>query len=462
MTPVRVLFATAEFAPVSVVGGLASASAGLVRELRRQGADVEVVLPDYGGIGLEDETSFPVDVPDWAGPARVRHGRHAVAGALHLVELPGIARPHPYLQPDGSGWPDNDVRFLAFSQAVASLVRTTAPDVLHLNDWHTAAALAALDPTPPTVLSLHNLAYQGTCGEAWLPRLGPRRSAFARAGSCNPLAGGIALADAIVAVSPTYAAEIVEPAHGFGLDGLLAAKGDGLIGIRNGIDVDVWDPTTDSALPTHAAPAHLAPRSTIRSAVRDELGLPDLDNVPLVFMVTRLTWQKGVDLVLPLVPHFARLPVQLAVLGAGDLELATALRQAAVDRPATVAFVDGYDEGLGRRLFGGGDLLLMPSRFEPCGLTQMQAMRYGAIPVVTAVGGLRDTVVDADADERGNGFVAETADSVAILDALHRGARAFADKRRRKKLQRRGMKEDWSWREPASRHLELYENLARH
>jgi len=456
----RILFATAELAPVAVVGGLASASAGLVAELRRQGMDVDVVMPDYGGTALDDETEQSLDVPDWAGPARVRRGVHATAGPLSLVELPGLARPHPYLQPDGTGWPDNDHRFLAFAQAVAALCRLERPDVLHLNDWHTAAALAALETAPPTVLSIHNLAYQGTCDPAWLFRLGSRAALYARPEGCNPLAGGIALADAVVAVSPTYAREIVEPEHGFGLDGLLTERRDVLVGIRNGIDIDLWNPATDAHLPVAFGPGDLGMRASIRAAVHEELELPD-DGRSLAVMVTRLTWQKGVDLVLPLVPYLDGLRLQLAVLGAGETWLADELRQAAAGRPEAVAFVEGYHEGLGRRLLAGADLFLMPSRFEPCGLTQMQAMRYGAIPVVTPVGGLCDTVVDADAHRGGTGFVARAADSLSVLDALHRALRGIERKGPRQKLQRRGMKADWSWREPAARHVELYRSLLR-
>lgn len=453
------LFATAEFAPAAVVGGLASASAGLVHELRRQGIDVDVVMPDYGGIALEAVEERELPVPAWAGPARVRRGVHAVAGTLHLVDLPRLARPHPYLRPDGTGWDDNDRRFLAFSHAVAALARSESPDVLHLNDWHTAAALAALDPAPPTVLSIHNLAYQGVCDPRWLLELGPRAAPYARQDGCNPLAGGLALADAIVAVSPTYAREILEPEGGFGLDALLASRGDVLIGIRNGIDTDVWDPARDPHLPAPYGPSRLEERLRIRTMVRKSLQLPD-DNVPLVVMVTRLTGQKGVDLVLPLVPFLERLPAQLAVLGAGEAALSDALSAAAGVHPGTLAFVEGYDEQLSHRLFGGGDLLLMPSRFEPCGLAQMQAMRYGAIPVVTPVGGLRDTVLDADEHERGTGFVALSADAIGVLDALHRAVRGTRGKGRRQKIQRRGMKADWSWRVPAERHVELYRSIA--
>jgi starch synthase len=452
----RVLFAAAELTPVAAVGGLAQAAAGIVHELRRQGVEVDVVLPDYGDAELSGEEVRPLDVPGWAAPARARRGVHADAGRLHLVSVPGMARPHPYLQADGTGWSDNDARFFAFSAAVAALREVLAPDVLHLNDWHTAA-VAALDPTPPTVLSIHNLAYQGAADASWLERLGP---APAWDGACNPLAGGIRLADRIVVVSPTYREEILRPELGCGLDGLLRTRTEVLHGIRNGIDTDVWNPLRDPFLPVPFGPDDLGPKRAARDVLRARLGLP-VRKGPLVVSVTRLTPQKGIDLLLPILSRLEELPVQLAILGTGDAALAAELRAAAAARPATLAFVDAYDEALAHLLFAGGDLLVMPSRFEPCGLTQMQAMRYGTLPVVTDVGGLHDTVVDLEAHpSTGTGWKASSAGTEALLEALTRAARGWREQHARVAAQRRAMTADWSWREPAARHVELYRSLA--
>ena len=456
----KVLFATAEFAPVASVGGLAAAAAGLVQELRRRGTAIDVVMPDYGTVELADQTTFELtDVPAWVSPARVRSGVHPVAGPLHLVEVPGMARAHPYLQPDGSGWPDNDARFLGFSMAVAALVRRWTPDVVHLNDWHTAAALADIDPDVASVLSIHNLAYQGATVAEWLGRLGPRSASYERYGTCNPLSGGLLLADAIVAVSPSYAAEILEPANGYGLHEVLEHRGDALVGILNGIDTDMWDPSSDPLLAATYTAKNLKPRAVNQAAVRKAMGLPAGPG-PLFVMVTRLVEQKGVDLVLPLVDFLRGMPAQLAVLGSGEAALASALHRAAADHPAHVAFVEGYDEALSHRLFAGGDLLLMPSRFEPCGLAQMQALRYGCLPVVTAVGGLRDTVIDGDErPNEGTGWAAPHPDTLALLDVAHRAVRGWSVPNRRAAAQARGMAVDWSWREPATRHLALYEQV---
>ena len=193
-------FATAELAPLVAVGGLAHAAAGLVRELASQGVEVEAVLPDYGGVELAGEERLELDVPAWASPAVARRGRHDAIGALALVDVPGMRRPHPYLDEHGEGWPDNDARFLGFSVAVTALARVLRPDLLHLNDWHTAAAVAGLGDVPPSVLTVHNLAYQGRTGPEWVERLGSRAAAFAHDGGLNPLAGGIALAAAVVVV----------------------------------------------------------------------------------------------------------------------------------------------------------------------------------------------------------------------------------------------------------------------
>jgi starch synthase len=455
----RVVFATAELSPVASVGGLASAAAGLGAELRRRGVDVELVMPDYGDINLIDETSSTIRVPEWVGAATLRVGMHPVAGRLHLVSVPGMARPHPYLQPDGHGWPDNDERFLRFGAAVAEYVRAAPPDVLHLNDWHTGTVLAALVSPPPTVLSIHNLAYQGVANGSWMSLIGPRAAHYEWWGNTNPLSGAIALADRVVAVSPHYAAEITTPEGGFGLDHALRSRGDALVGILNGIDTDVWNPATDPHLLASFDADTLGARATNRTALLERLGFPD-DDTPLATVVTRLTHQKGIDLLAPLVHLLAQIPMRLAVLGSGDAVLADELRHLAAVHPDSLVFVDGYDESLSHQLFAGGDIFVMPSRFEPCGLTQMQAMRYGAVPVVTGVGGLVDTVPDADANPRtGLGFVAAQPDPTELLAALFRAARRVRDGRRRSTLQKRMMSIDWSWAEPAATYHHLYSSL---
>ncbi len=454
----RVLFATAELSPIATVGGLAAAAAGLGRELRRAGTEVDLVLPDYGGIALVDETSFELDVPEWVGAAVVRRGRHPGVGALTLISVPGMARSHPYLRPDGEGWPDNSERFFRFGRAVAALTERDRPDVLHLNDWHTGVALAALQDAPPTVVSIHNLAYQGIADGSWLELLGPNSGHFEWWGGTNPLSGALALADRIVAVSPHYSDEIQTPEGGFGLDAALRQRGDALVGILNGIDTDTWDPATDPHLPANFSAKDQDGKQRCRSALLDRFGFPD-DDVPLATVVTRLTEQKGIDLLVPLVPLLAQIPMRLAVLGSGDAVLAARLHELVREHPDHLGFVEGYDESLSHLMFAGADVFLMPSRFEPCGLTQMQAMRYGAFPVVTAVGGLVDTVPDADLHPRGLGFVADQVASEHLLAAMFRAGRAVSKKRVRTTLRKRMMGVDWSWTEPAIQYAEMYRAL---
>ena len=459
----HVLFATSELSPVASVGGLAVAAAGLVRALRDVGVDVTVALPDYGDIALDERESLSLDVPEWAGPAMARRGTVDGVGQLTLVRAHGSTRPHPYNQDDGTGWPDNDRRFFAFSAAVAALTAIERPDVLHLNDWHTSAVMAFGWPLPPSVLTIHNLAYQGWADVDWLLTFPHFREAFLRDGACNPLVGGIRLADAVIAVSPTYAREILTEAEGMGIEDELQARESALVGILNGIDTAVWDPGADTRLPAAYAWPDLAGKAVCRKAALDRMGLPELgphSSGPLVTVVSRLVQQKGVDLLLPLVDLLDRLPAQLAILGDGDQELAGALEAAAAAAPDRMAFRRGYDEGLSHLLFGGGDLLAMPSRFEPCGLAQMQAMRYGTLPVVTDVGGLHDTVVDIDDHPgEGTGTVAQEPSALAMLDALHRGVRAHRATTRRQAMQRRGMGADWSWAAPARQHIDLYNRL---
>ncbi len=263
----------------------------------------------------------------------------------------------------------------------------------------------------------------------------------------------------MITVSPTYAQEVLTPAGGFGLNELLAEKGERFLGILNGIDTDEWDPAADPHVTVPYSVADPAGKDAARAALRAELGLATAKD-PLAVVVTRLADQKGVDLLLPTIPYLARIPVQLAVLGSGQRSLVEALQHAANGNPDRVAFRDGYDEGLAHRMFAGADLFVMPSRFEPCGLAQMQAMRYGALPVVTDVGGLHDTVIDIDRDSaNGTGVVATEVSALGVLDALHRAARAHQNAPRRTAMRRRAMSIDWSWDAPARQHIELYERI---
>lgn len=456
----RIVFATAELAPLVSVGGLAEAAGGLVAALRERGIRVDLVVPDYSGVPLVDEESVPLDVPQWAAPATARRGVIDGIGEITLVDVPGIAKPHPYTNASGAGWPDNADRFFAFSAAVASLTRSIRPDVLHCNDWHTAAALGLLDVPVPTVLTIHTLGYQGWTSGGWLGRITVRPDLFEAYGGTNPLAGAIQLADRVIAVSPTYAADILTPEGGFGLHTQLAQLGERLVGIRNGIDTGRWNPTTDPYIASPYDVDDMTGKVACRAALAAELGWDPGTKHPIIAMVTRLVDQKGVDLALEGALYARNVPFRLVLLGSGEAWMAEWATHLADQDPDHVWFYDGFDRELAHRMFAGADLLMMPSRFEPCGLAQMQAMEYGTIPVVTPVGGLLDTVIDADGDRlRGNGFVAEAVDTAGLIDALHRAVRAWKQPRRRASIQRRGMRGDWSWEGPATEHIDLYSEL---
>ncbi len=454
----RILFATAELAPLVKVGGLGDFSAGLVATLRNRGIDVEVLLPDYGNLPLNVAATTEIALPEWAGEARIRTG-NLDGFEVSLVESERLYRPHPYLDAGGRGWPDNDLRFFIFSLVIAARARETSPDVLHINDWHTGASLGLMSDPPPSVLTIHNLAYQGTTSGIWLQALTRRPEAYEWFGDTNPLTGAIALADRVVTVSPTFAEEALHPETSFGLSGPLAARGSDFMGILNGIDTEVWDPSNDPHVGVAYDAETIGRKRRIRRQLAADLGWPDT-NEPMIGMVTRLTGQKGVDIALSVVGILDEVGARMVLLGSGESDLAEMAHDAA-GRYDRFVFKEGYDEGLSHRIFAGCDLYLMPSRFEPAGLTQMQAMRYGTIPVVTDVGGLHDTVIDSDArPDRGTGFVAAEVDPVSVADALTRAVKAWRSTGRRGAIRRRGMGQDWSWASPASQYVELYEEIS--
>ncbi len=468
--PPAVLFAAAELAPLARVGGMAEAASGLVRALRDLGTDVLPVLPDYGTadgpIALSDEVSIELSMPDWAGPTRARRGTpEGVDNEVIFVDAPGLARPHPYVDPTtGMGWPDNDYRFFVFSAAIAELTRLLKPNVLHLNDWHTAAALGFLsaDETPSTVLTIHTLGYQGVCSAEWLQRIPHESWRFAWYDVANPLVGAIRSADRIIAVSPNYAREILTEADGMGMHDELARRGDALVGIRNGIDASVWTPVDNPHL---AVPYGVKDRESGKAAARAALvkqaGWDD-DGSLLITVVSRLVDQKGIDLAMALAPYLASVPARIFVLGSGQANIAELVRETADANPDRIfAVTDRYDEPLAHRLFAGGDVFMMPSRFEPCGLAQMQSMAFGTPAIATPVGGLVDTIIDVDAEPKmGTGFLAQSNDVAGLVDAVHRAARTMRAARTRKAIQKRGMTHDWSWVRPAQHHLDLYAEIS--
>lgn len=451
----RILFATAELSPLVKVGGLGDFSSGFVRAIRSAGADIEIALPDYGTFDFDSHATHDLDVPAWCSPAKVRRGFFEDA-PLTVFSVPEIDKPNPYVDSDGKPWPDNDRRFFGFSAAVADWARRSDVDVLHLNDWHVAAVLSFLNDPPPAILTVHNLAYQGTTGKTWLERFPNRRESFLVSGETNPLAGGIAVADRVVAVSPNFVRETLPPNEGFGLAHLLASRGHAYTGILNGIDTDTWDPKTDPHIGYNYDLSTIELKEKVKGKLAGELGL-DVTRGPLVGMVTRLTDQKGIDIALGTIDGLIARGGAMILLGSGERELADAARAVAARHPRRFMFRDGYDEALSHRIFAASDLFLMPSRFEPAGLAHMQAMRYGSIPVVTDVGGLHDSVVDADSDPgSGTGFVAGEVSASSVAEALSRAIDAWGSPDLRRQIAARGMEADWSWHQPAREYLDLY------
>ncbi len=432
-------------------------------------------MPDYGTIELVDPTELPVlGLPDWAPRMVARRGWVPGVGELTLLRFPGSCRPSPYNNPTtGEAWPDTTEMFFTFSAGVAALaddgVHTSAEvsdsgpvgpyDVAHCNDWHTGAALAMLPEDVGSILTIHNLAYQGQAEPWWESRFGHKGATYRQYGQFNPLAGAVTLADRVVMVSEAYASEVVVEAGGCGLHNRLMERRSDLSGIRNGIDLGLWNPADDPLLPFGFDRDDLSGKELCRKELLRMAGL-EAERGPVIGMVARMVHQKGIDLALDVVPFLDSMPARFVLTGSGSPSLTAMADEVARDYPDVFSFIPGYDEEFAHLVVAGSDLFMVPSRFEPCGLTQMQAMTCGTIPVVTNVGGLRDTVRDTDQNPRsGTGFVAHEPTSLGLIDAVHRASRGWSNSRRRGAVQRRGMTADWSWAKPAGRYVELYRQI---
>lgn len=469
----RVLFVTSELAPLAKTGGLGDVAAALPAALRAAGVDARVILPGYPA-ALAGAGHFAPAVPGIALPGghhgTIRLGTGPAEVPLYLLDAPSLFDRHGglYGPPGGGDWPDNHVRFAALGFAAAAIGRDGAagwrPDVVHCHDWQAGLAPAYLELAgrgrTATVMTIHNLAYQGQFSPHLFGALGLPEAMYSidgveYYGGIGFLKAGLYYADRLTTVSPTYAEEIQTAEQGMGLDGLLRTRAGVLTGIINGIDTAIWDPAQDPFLPAPYGPANLRGKSFDKAELRSELGLAPIPGAPLFGIVSRLTWQKGVDLVCGAFPALERAGAQLVVLGSGDGDLEASLADAAAQRPGRVAVRIGFDEGLAHRIQAGADVVLVPSRWEPCGLTQLSALRYGALPLVRRAGGLADTVTDL-ADRGGTGFLFDHA-FVADLDiAIRRAASHYPRRAAWRAAQRRAMARDVSWAEPARRYAALY------
>lgn len=478
----RILMVSAEMAPFAKVGGLADVVAALSRALAARGHDVRVVVPLYGKLDRQKEK---IRVFKKLPPLTVRVGQaihdirfHVLGSAnaavkIYLVEADLFDRPGIYTDAEGEGFVDSLARSTIHTQAALLLPRlldwpvdvvhahdaASAPAVVYRRQWYGGREL----PGPArTVLTIHNLAHQEIHPAKGINILGmPQALAtypglMEYHGQVNLLKAGILAADLVNTVSPSYAQETRTDAElGCGLQDILADRGKDYTGILNGGDYATWDPSKDQFLPASYSASNLKGKSACRRAVLQELKLDPVEGRPLCGFVSRLVSQKGVDILLPLMGRLAEDGFTFAILGTGEKRLQQEMAKVAQDHPQRVAFIDDFDEALAHRIYAGSDLFLMPSAFEPCGLSQMYALRYGTPPVVRHTGGLADTVVDA-AQSQGTGFVFKDLRPEALLAALRRAEKLMAEPRQWKELQLRGMACDFSWEVAAVRYEDLY------
>ncbi len=474
----KILFVTSEAAPFAKTGGLADVAGSLPLTLRRLGHDIRVILPSYQSI---EEKGYSV-----------RKGRKSVEVTIDGAAQKGLLRQSSidglpfffienrnYFNREGlygteeGDYPDNAQRFGFFCRAVLALLRRMdfRPDVLHLNDWQTGLIPVLLktefrdDPfysSMGTLMTIHNLGYQGIFPPSALSSLGLSPTLMSVEGleyfgDISFLKGGVLYSDLLSTVSETYCREIQTPEMGFGFDGLLSRRSRNLFGILNGLDDKLWDPGLDSALVSPYGASDLRGKNTNKKMLQKELGLQTSSGIPIVSMVTRLDTQKGLGLLEEAWEELMHRDLQMVILGTGQrkhMEFFAGMQ----DRfPGKVSINLAFDESLARRIYAGSDLFLMPSLYEPCGLGQLIALRYGALPLVRRTGGLADTVTDPEENsQNANGFSFKKASGAALIQALDRALVQFKDRRAWLKMVRRGMNQDFSWTRSAQRYLEIY------
>jgi starch synthase len=482
-----IAFVTTELAPFVKVGGLADVSSALTKALRLLGHNVTLILPRYraleaGGLLVARRlTPLKLTLGDRTIDATVFDGRLASQVDLVLVDAEGLFDRDGVYGTRGEDFPDNAHRFAVLSRAAAEIARQRAAsgkpfDVVHCNDWATALVpqylrtLAAETPAlakTRTVLTIHNIAHQGVFPKETLPKLGLGWETFGVDGiefygAINLLKQGILTADAVTTVSPTYAREIQTPEGGAKLDGVIGSRGSALVGITNGIDYAVWNPATDSALAARYDAEDAANKVRCRGALQRELGLALDVSAPVVANVGRIVEQKGTDLFAAAIPEILRATdTQIIVAGDGTDALVKSVEDAVARSHGRAVFARAASETLVHRIFGAADFIVVPSRFEPCGLVQLYGQRYGALPIARAVGGLVDTIVDCDAKlETGTGFLFDAATPAGVVGAVERAVAAKVSPRW-PSLVRRVMRLDRGWDRPARRYEQLYRALTR-
>lgn len=467
----RALYATAELYPYVKTGGLGDVAAGLPPALKGIGVDIRYLLPGYSAV--LDALQDTVVIHHFDG----RFGLHEAAllrGLLpnglvaYVLDAPAYyERPNPYITESGQDWPDNHLRFGAFCHVAAHMDtydRWWKPDIIHGHDWHCGLIPAYLaqrdDHHPACMMTIHNIAYQGIFPADYAPALQiPPQMITAEGcefyGQISFLKSAIQYAQAITTVSPTYAREILDPQFGCALEGALHSRAHNLHGIINGIDHSIWSPDHDSAIASPYTPQRLSAKTPNKRALLKEFGLKGPQKNMLCGVVSRLTPQKGMDALIDALPDYLEQGVNVVILGTGDKEIEKALADLAERYPKHLGLHIGYDEAMAHRIIAGADVMLMPSAFEPCGLVQLYALRYGTLPLVQATGGLADTVQDSVTGFSYQGGAAE------LSAALARALLAWDDKKQWKKYQQAAMAQDWSWEHAARDYLSIYEKIAR-
>ena len=477
----KILFATSEVYPLIKTGGLADVSASLPRALLKLGHDVKILLPAYASVlekaaatGIKQVAQFDVDGKTIVIKQTRLPGTRVTVWLVDIPEFSG-REGNPYCGPDGSDWFDNHKRFYWFSKAAELIALNQAnigwqPDIVHCNDWQTGLIPALLSLHPhhlATVFTIHNLAYRGLFSyeaftELNLPDVFWHHERVEFYGQMSFIKGGLAFADYVTTVSPSYAREIQQPDFGYGLDGLLRYRNDALAGILNGIDCDEWNPGTDPHLIANYNRRTLGNKLKNKLALQQALGIEVNPTVPLLGFIGRLVEQKGIDLILANIDQLLALDCQLVILGSGMPHYEEAFKKIAEKYPHKMALTIGYSEVLAHQIEAGSDIFLMPSIFEPCGLNQMYSLRYGTLPIVNAVGGLRDTVFESPIDGAeitGNGFVFMETLPESLFAAIERALIAYRTPEHWKKLQLNAMGTDFSWDVSAKEYLEIYNRI---
>ena len=476
----KVLHVAAEIFPLIKTGGLADVVGALPQALNLCGAEARLVLPGLPAIAdavLHQKTLCTLGPLFGAGRVSLRLGQLPYSHVpVYVVDAPYLYRREgsPYQASDGTEWSDNLQRFALLGWAAAHLAAGELdpgwlPEVVNAHDWHAAMACAYMAAHPATraasVFTIHNLAFQGLFAQADFAMLGlPSRFLVSHGvefhGQVSFMKAGLKYAQRITTVSPTYAAEIATPEFGHGLDGVIRGRAGHVSGILNGVDGAVWNPEKDTGLPARYSARDFRGKVLCKQALQSELGLDAQADAPVFGVVSRLSAQKGLDLVLGALPDLLRRGGQLALQGTGDPALEVAFRAAAQAHPGQVAVRIGYDEALAHRLIAGADVIMVPSRFEPCGLTQLYGLRYGTLPLVRRVGGLADTVVDASAEaiaaDRATGFSFDAASASALEHAIARAVETFHQPPLWRQLMLRAMAQDHSWEGAARKYMALY------